>query len=356
MTEALWAQAETIASQLQDEPAQAESAAQALLQQAKLQSDHELLAHAHRLLARSQHLQGKTGEAIRTLQAAIRFLQRHKLNQPIMQAYDELGSLLYEQLNYYAALDAWLKSLEIATVLQTSHGCIRAYLGVGKVHFAFGDYRKATHFYQMAQSLSLPLQDARLDCEVALNLAASAYRLGEYNKAQAALGQVSLHLLEDLSQPAWEADVLTYNGLLHLHFSRYSVAQELLSQAYQLYRKHRLIGGQGQVMIALARCFTALAQADLAEECLLEAARLSTEHQLLSLGVESHTSLAQLYLEQGQHQSALQHRKLLHALLVGQHQEQGFPLQMSSHARMRLRKIERELETRKIRLRLLALH
>lgn len=331
---------------------QAQQAAQQLCKWARQSKNPEWLGLSLRVLAKCQKALGQPNEAIASLQASIRHYKRHKLMPQAMQSYDELANLLHEQLAYYPALDAWLQSLEVATVLQASYGCIRAYLGIGKVHFAFGDYRKAMHFHQIAHNLSQPLQDKALECELNLNLAADAYRLGKYQEALSALEQISAHLPAGQKQPEWEAEVLTYNGLIQMHFEHFSEAQELLSQAYLLFRKHHLIAGQGQVMLALATCFAALQQADLAEECLQEAARLSDEHQLLPLAIESHTQLAKLYLDTGQYQAALSHRKRLHELVAGQHDQRGFPMQLSNQTKARLRRIERELETRKSILRL----
>lgn len=331
---------------------QAQVHATQLVAIARLRQDGDWIGQAYRLLAKAQNLTGQKQAAIKTLQTAIRYLKRLKHLSPVMQCQDELGQLYYEHLDYYLALDSWLKSLEIAAVLQDSRGCIRAYIGVGKVHFAFGDFRKAMHFHLIANGLSLPLQDKELDCEVALNIAMAAYRLGELDRALAALGQVSQHLLDDIHHPEWRAEVLTYDGLIHLHFERYHEAQEILSQAYQLFRHNQIVGGQVQVMSALARCFVGLNQIDLAEECLLEAVRLSELHQLATLLLESQTLLAGLYLDSGQYKLALEHRKKLHDLLTGQSFEQGFPLQLSRHSSARLRKIERELEMSKSRHRL----
>lgn len=341
------AQHERALSLLQQDPAAALAIAEALNKSVKQYKNPSWGGLALRLLAKCQRQLGDKPRAISTLQTAIRYLKRNQLMQQCMQCYNELGTLLFEQLEYYPALDAWLKSLEIATALQAYHGCVRAYLGVGKVHFACGDYRKAQSFHLIAQQLSQPLQDKELDCEVALNLAADAYRLAEYDEALIALSQISQHILNDLNQPEWEAEVLTYDGLIHLHFERYSEAQELLSQAYQHFRKNHLIGGQGQVMIALAKCFIALNQIDLAEECLQEGARLGHEHQLLQLAVESHTQLAQLYLDSAQYPLALQQRKILHTLIASQYGELGLAMQLPGQTQARLRRVERELELRK---------
>ncbi|QLG89116.1 tetratricopeptide repeat protein [Chitinibacter bivalviorum] len=334
---------------------QAQAQATQLVAIARQQQDGEWIGQAYRLQAKAQSLAGQKKDAIKTLQTAIRYLKRLKHMPPVMQCEDELGQLYYEQLDYYLALDSWLKSLEIAALLQDSRGCIRAYIGVGKVHFAFGDFRKAMHFHLIANSLSLPLQDKELDCEVALNIATAAYRLGELDRALAALGQVSQHLLDGINHPEWRAEVLTYDGLIHLHFERYREAQEILSQAYQLFRHNKLVAGQVQVMSALARCFIGLNQIDLAEECLQEAVRLSERQQLATLLLESQSLLAELYLDSGQYKLALEHRKKLHDLLTGQSLGQGFPLKLSRHSSARLRKIERELEMSKSRHRLLRL-
>ncbi|WP_373973773.1 tetratricopeptide repeat protein [Chitinibacter sp. SCUT-21] len=340
------------AARHEHDPHSALQLAQSLLTYSQQAHNPNWCSISQRLIAKCQKQIGERAAAIQTLQAAIRYAKRHQLMQQTMHGYDELGTVLYEQLAYYPALDAWLKSLEIATLLQAMHGCVRAYIGVGKVHFAFGDHHKALHFYQTAHSLCQPLDDIELNCEVSLNLAACLYRLGEHDQALFALSQISQHILNDLNQPEWEAEVLTYDGLIHLHFERFSVAQELLSQAYQRFRKTKHATGQGQVMQALARCFVQLKQLDLAEECLLEAARLGAEFHLPTLAAESHTALAQLYLDSGQYQQALEHRKQLHHVIAGQSDERGFPLQLSSKTQTRLRRIERELENRKTKLRL----
>ncbi|WP_047396856.1 hypothetical protein [Chitinibacter sp. ZOR0017] len=337
---------------LDSDPAYVRAAAPELLKAIRRAKQSEWLGLTHLLQARASYQLGEVPLACEQMQQAIRAYQRQQQLHPQLQCHDELANWLYSQLDYFRALDEWLKALEIATQLQATEGCIRAYIGVGKVHLAFGDDARAMECQQIAQQLCQPLADAQLDCEVNLNIATSAYRLGDDHLAASALQLVEQALAKHSLPPAWAAEALTVRGLLALRQTQYEEAQELLSQAYQRYRQLQQLAGQGRVMLALARSFRALQQQDLAEECLEEAARLGAAGQWPEISIEAHSQLAELYIDAGRYQPALVHRKALHALIAAQHQERGQPLQLPRQATSQLRKLERELETHKCWLRL----
>ncbi len=274
----------------------------------------------------------------------IRYLKREQLHQDLAAAYWRLGQIYYDSLAYYRALDAWLKSLEIASERQDIYAAARAYIGVGKFFFGLGEYTRALHCHSMAQIVANSLNLIQLDTEIGLNIAADAFRLQDYDTALNALNKARAAFDAGLNRPSWLGEADFYQGMIYFEQAQYSLAQEYLSRAYTIHHQHHNAWGESHVLLALARTFIKLGEYSNAVEYLETACTLSEQHQQILLSIEAHEILSLLHLEQGDYAKALQFHKRLHALIRSNRHEQNSGLRLSRNASQRLQEIESQLE------------
>ncbi|WP_027469661.1 tetratricopeptide repeat protein [Deefgea rivuli] len=290
--------------------------------------------------------------SIRQQNEVIRYLKREQLSTHLATAYRQLGQMQYDAMAYFKALDAWLKSLELAGQEQNIHDTTLAYVGIGKFYYAVGEYTRAMHYHQLALLAAKPLQQAALDAEININIAADAFRLHDFSAVEVALNRAQQALETGYDRPVWMGEITFYRGMICFEQSQFADAQEFLSRAYNIYRKNHNSWGEGHVLLALGRTFIKLNEPEHAAECLSTACEISEQHQLLALGIEAHEILAFLYIEQGDNALALQFHKRLHELICQNLPEQNTGLRLSRHAAQRLHDIEGAFDLAKIHARL----
>ncbi len=298
-----------------------------------------------------QRLPNKT-QAIALQNELIRYLKREQLPQNLAAAYWRLGQIYYDSLAFYRALDAWLKSLEIAGERQDIHAAARAYIGVGKFFFGLGEYTRALHCHNMAQMIASSLNLVQLDTEIGLNIAADAFRLQDFATALTALTKARAAFDAGLNRPSWLGEADFYQGMICFEHGEFAKAQEFLSRAYKIHHKQHNSWGESHVLLALARTFIKLAEYEHAVECLETVCALSEQHQQILLSIEAYEVLSMLYVEQGDYAKALQFHKRLHELIRNNPPEQRPGLRLSRHASQRLQSIESTLELVRIQARL----
>ena len=290
--------------------------------------------------------------AIRLQNEVIRYIKREQLNADLAAAYRVLGQMLYDAMAYFKALDAWLKSLELASLEQDVPGITLAYIGIGKFYYAVGEYTQAIFYHQVALLAAKPLQRAALIAEINLNIAADAFRLRHFTLAQAALDEAQAALETGYDRPAWLGEVAYYRGMIDFELNHFAEAQEFLSRAYNIYRKSHNSWGEGHALLALGRAFLKLDEPEHAVECLRAACEICDQNQLAALGIEANEILAYLYVELGDNLQALHYHKRLHELICQTKNEHHSVLRLSRHAQQRLKTIETAFELAKLQARL----
>lgn len=335
----------------QDWPA-AQAAVQQMLSDAQAAQEPRLIALAMQTQARVlKHLPDKA-PAILLQNEVIRYLKRQQLTEDLAAAYRALGQMQYDAMAYFKALDAWLKSLELAGLEQNVHGTTLAYIGIGKFYYALGEYTRAMYYHQLALIAAKPLGCAAVNAEININIAADAFRLRDFVATETALNSAQLALESGYDHPVWLGEVTFYRGMIYFEQGQFADAQEFLSRAYSIYHKNRNPWGESHVLLALGRAFIKLNEPEHAVECLSTACAISEQHQLFALGIEAYEILAFLFIELGDNAQALQSHKRLHELMRRNMPEQHAGLRLSRHAAQRLHEIEGAFDLAKIYARL----
>ncbi|HSC79529.1 MAG TPA: hypothetical protein VLC08_04185 [Chitinolyticbacter sp.] len=297
---------------------------------------------------------GQREAAADCMREAVRHATQAALKTQVVHACDELALVLYDLADYLPALDAWLKCLELASELHDMRWCTKAYIGVGKVYDALRDYDSASYFHQMAQQLAEMQDDTRLRCQIQINLASVAYSQQNYPAALAALDVAASLLAQGVDNPVWQAEVVSYYGLVHFERGDYVLAQRYLKDAQQLYRSHKNAWGQVQVLLSLGKTLRNLGHNDEALEYLLTANQLARQTQIPSLRIPTEELLAQSYRDLGRHRDALTHHQQMHALIATQTTHHAGGVRLSSQAARQLADLEQQFDLELLRLRLAA--
>ncbi|WP_148717223.1 tetratricopeptide repeat protein [Chitinolyticbacter meiyuanensis] len=337
-----------------DEYARILAQADTLLAECRTLSDATLIAHAMIERGRALFFAGQREAAADSMRDAVRHASQANLKTVVIHACDELALVLYDLADYLRALDAWLKCLELASALQDMRWCTKAYIGVGKVYDALRDYDSASYFHQMALQLAEMRDDHRLRCQIHINLASVAYSQRNYDAALAALDAAAALLANGVDNPVWQAEVVSYYGLVHFERREYETAQRYLQEAQQLYRSHKNAWGQVQVLLSLGKTHRQLGRNEEALEYLLSASLLARQTQIASLRVPTEALLAQVYQDLGRHREALAHHRQMHALLAAQATHHTGGIRLSTQIARQLAALEQRLDMERLRLRLAA--
>lgn len=284
------------------------------------------------------------------LQEAVRVLGRGKHEREHVRALHALGLALYTRGEYLQALDTWLKGMELAVAEGLREDCARAWVGVGKVYHAFGHTQSALHFHEQAWQLAERVGDPTLSCEVAINLASTAYRLHHLDDALHYLALAEVWLKGPVQHPLWSAEVLSYYGLIYFEQHDYAKAEAALNSARALNQHHRNLWGEGHVLLHLGRTYYQLQRIPEALDCLNQANEIAVRGGLAHLVQQAEALLAQISMETGDYRQALTHQKRLHASVIATHQDEGQTMRLSRANEKRLAQLEHQLSVERIRL------
>ncbi|WP_035055784.1 tetratricopeptide repeat protein [Andreprevotia chitinilytica] len=327
------------------------SRAETLLQNAKGLGDTPLIARAHKEHARALSHLGQSRAAITTLRDAVRLIEREKHPALLTWSLNELGELYYFAADYHAALDTWIKCLETASERGDMLYCAHAYMGIGKVYFAFDDFINALHFHRIAEQIVLPLGEDRLACAIQINLAADAYRLHDHGTALTALDAATGLMERGVQHSGWAAEVTSYYGLIHFEQREFESAERYLNDAYRIYRDAKNAWGESHVLLNLGRTYQKLGQPKAALECLQTANRVSDEANLPNFVLQTEELLSQLYLDVGEFKLALEHHKRLHAAVRERNRKQGGGLRLAKTTTQQLKQLDLRLHLERVRMR-----
>ncbi|GLS04783.1 hypothetical protein GCM10007860_19310 [Chitiniphilus shinanonensis] len=326
--------------------------ANALLNEARALGQPALVGQMLLERASAMFENGSRQQALESAREAQRYIAANHLDALRAQAQDRLAMYCYDMAEYLRALDAWLKCLEYASEQNDTYWCARAYIGVGKVYDALNDYSTARYFHGVALQLAEKQGNRRQVCQIQINLASVAYKLHDYDRALEALNSASECMEQlDMETDIWQAEVVSYYGLVYFERGEYQQAEHYLNQAHQIYRSHGNRWGETQVLLNLGRTYRKLGRTEEALEYLLNADRLAQLANLSPLMLQTEELLSQTYLETGRYREALIHHKRLHEVLARLNRSQGSPVRLSKTTANRLKELEHQLDLERIRIR-----
>ncbi|KAF0814720.1 hypothetical protein IGB42_00775 [Andreprevotia sp. IGB-42] len=323
--------------------------AEQLVAHAQQLGDLALLARAQRERARAITHGGHPRQGVTVMQETIRLLQKEKRADLLAWAHNEQAEMHYHAGEYQPALDAWLRCLEIAGERNERQFCALAYIGIGKVYYAFDDFTNALHFHRLAEQIARPLDQPLLSCGIHINIAGDAYRLHDHAAALTALSAAELMLDQGIVRPVWRAEIVYYYGLIHFEQGDFERAERFLNDAYRIYRDTNNQWGEGRVLLHLGRSYQKLGRPQAALECLQTANHIGETAKLPSLLLQTEELLSQLYLDVGEYRQALVHHKRLHATVSSHEHKQG-GLRLPKATRQQLHQLDLQLQLERVRL------
>ncbi|TJZ79156.1 tetratricopeptide repeat protein [Chitiniphilus eburneus] len=325
--------------------------ANALLAEAR--SNNQPMLVGRMMIARSSALfrTGARQQGLEAIREAQRYISHNHLDTLKPSAQDRQAMFCYDLAEYLRALDAWLKCLEYASEQNAMLWCARAYVGVGKVYDALNDYSTARYFHGVALQLAEKENSSRLICQIEINLASVAYKLHSYDQALEALNRASECLdALDPDTEIWQAEIVSYYGLVYFERGEYRQAEHYLNQAHEIYRSHGNRWGETQVLLNLGRTYRKLGRTEEALEYLLKADQLAQQANLSPLMLQTEELLSQAYLETGRYREALTHHKRMHEVIGRVNRSQGSPVRLSKSTAARLKALEHQLELERVRI------
>ena len=333
---------------------QVQPRAEQLVAMATQLRDPALIVRAQRQRARIFGQNGQPRKGASVMHEVIRLLAREKRADLLAWAHNEEAEMHYFAGDYHQALDAWMRCLEIASERNERQFCALAYIGIGKVYFAFDDFANALQFHRTAEQIAQPLDQPVLSCGIHINIAGDAYRLHDYDTANRALSTAETLLDQGIIRPVWRAEVVYYRGLIHFEQNDYEQAERFLNDAYRIYRDTNNRWGEGRVLLHLGRTYQKLGRPQAALECLQTANHIGETAGLSGLRLQTEELLSQLYLDVGDFRQALVHHKRLHETVADQHQEQG-GLRLTKPLQTQLHQMDLQLQLERMRLQQTAL-
>ncbi|SMC29915.1 Tetratricopeptide repeat-containing protein [Andreprevotia lacus DSM 23236] len=331
------------------------ASADQLLAQAQALGDAALVARTQRERARAASLGGRPRQGAAIMQEAIRLLQRENRQDLLAWAHNEQAEMHYHAGDYHQALDAWLRCLELAGERDERQFCALAYIGIGKVYYAFDDYANALHFHRAAEQIARPLDQPLLSCGIQINIAGDAYRMHDHATAMTALGAAEAWLDQGIVRPVWRAEIVYYYGLIHFEQGDLEHAERFLNDAYRIYRDTNNQWGEGRVLLHLGRTYQKLGRPKAALECLQTANQIGESANLAQLRLQTEELLSQLFLDVGDYRQALVHHKRLHDAVTSRELKQG-ALRLPKQVVQQLRQVDLQLQLERVRLQQLAIH
>jgi CHAT domain-containing protein/tetratricopeptide (TPR) repeat protein len=174
------------------------------------------------------------------------------------KSLDSLGNIYRALGAYREALQSFRQALEIRSLLDDRAGVMETSHNIGLVHFSQGDYQLAIDAYKRALDLNRrwALHDESFVAEALRNIGAAAWRLGQFERAEADFRE-SLAIAERKHSLALEGDLLHDLGQAELRRGRVPQAARFFDRALTLRRE---IGDQAGITESL----TTLASARLA--------------------------------------------------------------------------------------------
>jgi signal transduction histidine kinase len=276
------------------------------------------MAEAHYLLSYFDDRTGKSKEAIRNLEEAIKIYTElgdssylagcynnlgvfwsygtdqkksleyfiramniaEKLNQTfaLSEAYNNIG-WYYEYLEEYgSALKYYNKALEIDLKVNNLHNLALSYIMVGNVNLKLQRFDNARDSLLKAQKYITEVKDNHRQTELYINLADYYIETSQFNQAQ----QQILFAKEINSKDNYEklgADILTIEGDLLFKQNNYKQCLQIYDRAINIYNELKIHDNLYEIYINKAMAYSELGKFELAYAILQQAQKLEKEFE-----------------------------------------------------------------------------
>ncbi|MFY7863730.1 MAG: tetratricopeptide repeat protein [Roseateles sp.] len=269
---------------------------------------NQLAAAADALYARFYLLEhrGRALELQAALTQAERALTPDQAPLQVARLCEALGRLAYQQGEYNEATSQWRRAAHLAEQQGEAKLGAAARIGLGQIHYAFGDWERGREIHGEAASLLGTADDSYLAAKLALNIGVGHFETHELDDAER-------HFSHGLAA-ARRGQHREYEAEAHWQLARAALARGRLDWATTDCRMALSIAsklGHSWLEAAASRSWTDIA---LARGDQLGAIR-STEHALLLAErihsrpqqSQAHLQLAKLKEARGQKEAALRH-------------------------------------------------
>lgn len=350
MSTLVWQRLQELA-QLLDLDGQAPNAlamADDILRLAREGNDADATALAMIERARVLFLRGERKAAEKDLQKAVRYTAHQGAQHSLSLALSRLAQVFYYMADYYRSLDTWVKCLEASSENGNLRNAIDAYIGVGKVYFAFRDYDLAIHYHELAKSLAADEATHELNAEIHINLAADYFAVGDFDATEHAL-TLAQTAMAHFSNPTWLGEIQSRYGQINYARADFLGAADYFNQALIIFVEHHSLWGKLTTELNLGRVYINLQRYVEGKVLLNDAAALARQSELPALELEVESLLATLCQETGEYAEALQHHKRFHALAVRTPTQQRRSVLQAS-ANVVMKRLEFPIKALKMRL------
>lgn len=220
--------------------------------------------------------------------------------------HNDLG-ILYGDLELYA--EAVRHLYESARLLRKlgDGDLSRPLSNLGNIYYAMGEFAKALKAYQEAYRL-LAATPERTHGIVLGNIGRTLLALGRYAEAESKL-QESLSLFETLGDASYHAAAQLKLGQLYSTTGDLSQARYYLEASLKPMPSGELLPWRDEALLALGQLQLRLGQLDEAIDSLTQTLAIAEQHQVMSILVEAHRALTEIYERSGKLTAALTHLK-----------------------------------------------
>ncbi|GGP26497.1 GGDEF domain-containing protein [Silvimonas amylolytica] len=309
-----------IADMLLSAPEEARRVALNIAEEAAVLHSHATLARARLYHALTLMYQGQVETGTPILERAIEAARRHRLVNDLPVALDQAADSVLLQGRFDQAMRYWVECLELAIAARNTALCVRSHLGIGKIHFALGDFETAKTHHLRSAEYGHTFYDPTIYCATYLCLAADFLRLEQTPSAFVALKIAHDALPKARGKAVWQIELAAYYTEAHTRNGDYAAAQTWIDEALDACE-------QGSQRQQWGEIITRIAWAGLLEHQNKPADALTQLHQALddalilnapSLVLRIHHKLYAVNKAFGQFEAALHHHRAWHQALESQ--------------------------------------
>ncbi len=339
-----------ISDMLLSAPEEARRVALNIAEEAAVLHSHATLARARLYHALTLMYQGQLETGTPLLERAIESARRHRLIQDLPMALDQAADSVLLQGRFDHAMRYWVECLELAIAARNTALCVRSHLGIGKIHFALGDFETAKTHHLRSAEYGHTFYDPTIYCATYLCLAADFLRLEQIPSAFVALKIAHDALPKARNKAVWQIELAAYYAEAHTSNGDFAAAQTWVDEARAACEQSSPRQQWGEIITRVA--WASLLERQNQPDAAMAQLHLALDDALImnapSLTLRIHHKLYLVNKAHGQFEAALHHHRAWHQALESQ-MERLNEQKLQHATQRRLAKLEQRMELERAR-------